>query len=49
MKTDQQMRLECMKLAAGMVQSKVITPANVTAKADELYQWVVKIEPLSAR
>lgn len=44
MKTDQQLRLECVKLANVLASAKVIPAKDVLAKAEELYQWVIKID-----
>lgn len=49
MRTHEQMRLECLRLAATFVTSKAIDAKNVTAKADELYNWVTAEPVLSAR
>ena len=40
MKSRTQIRLECLKMAGGLGNAKVIAPKNIIATAEQFFKWV---------
>lgn len=40
MKSRTQIRLECLKMAGGLGNAKVISPKNIIAMAEQFFKWV---------
>jgi hypothetical protein len=45
MRTQMEMKLECLKLAGTLATSKTIKPTEVVAQAKEYFGWLLQLEP----
>lgn len=41
MRSQQEVRLECLKLASSLAQGKVIRPEEVQARAEAYFKWIL--------